>query len=100
MEVNPGSDHHHYHVGGGCDDHMNADDDNDTENDNDGDDDDDDDDGSQRSWLLILARTSGHKSGSLSKAVPKTFTFNFSLRFNFTLTKPYLKLSHLIFSQV
>ena len=99
MEVNPGSDHHHYHVGGGCDDHMNADDDNDTENDNDGDDDDDD-DGSQRSWLLILARTSGHKSGSLSKAVPKTFTFNFSLRFNFTLTKPYLKLSHLIFSQV
>ena len=97
MEVNPGSDHHHYHVGGGCDDHMNADDDNDTENDNGGD---DDDDGSQRSWLLILARTSGHKSGSLSKAVPKTFTFNFSRRFNFTLTKPYLKLSHLIFSQV
>ena len=76
MEVNPGSDHHHYHVGGGCDDHMNADDDNDTENDNDGDDDDgnDDDDanddGSQRSWLLILARTSCHESRSLPKTVP------------------------------
>ena len=51
--------------------HYDGDDDDDDGDDDDGNDDDDaNDDGSQRSWLLILARTSRHESWSLPKTVP------------------------------
>ena len=58
----------------GDDDGDDGDDDHDGDDDDGNDDDDANDDGSQRSWLLILARTSCHESRSLPKTVPGHFT--------------------------